>query len=77
MAGLGERGYRITSPLGPGERSGILCFHSREGGEEAKALVPRLRRAGFITVERAGSVRVSPHFYNDEEEIDRFLKTLP
>jgi cysteine desulfurase/selenocysteine lyase len=76
VAGLEERRCRITSPLGPGERSGILCFRSREGGEEAKELVPRLRRAGFITVERAGSVRVSPHFYNDEEDIDRFLEVL-
>jgi selenocysteine lyase/cysteine desulfurase len=76
-AGLAQRGDRMTSSLAPAERSGILCFRSREGGEDAKALVARLRRAGFITVERAGSVRVSPHFYNDEDEIDRFLKALP
>ncbi|MFQ5459085.1 MAG: aminotransferase class V-fold PLP-dependent enzyme, partial [Myxococcota bacterium] len=62
---------------GPGERSGILTFGPAPGKEDAAALVGRLRSAGFITVERAGAVRVSPHFYNNEEEMDRFLGTLP
>ena len=77
IAGLGERGHPVSSSLDPGDRSGILTFRPRPGGEDAHALVRRLRQQGFITVERAGSVRVSPHFYNNEEEIDRFLKTLP
>jgi len=77
IAGLNLRGFPVTSPLGPGERSGILTFGPAPGKEDAKALVARLRRARFITAERAGAVRVSPHFYNSEEEIDRFLETLP
>lgn len=77
IAGLDGRGFPVTSPLGAGERSGILTFGPAPGKEDAKALVARLRRAGFITAERAGTVRVSPHFYNSEEEIDRFLEILP
>lgn len=77
IEGLGARGYPLSSSLEPKERSGIVTFRPRPGGEDAHALVRRLRREGFITVERAGSIRLSPHFYNNEEEIDRFLKTLP
>jgi len=77
VEGLAVRGYPVSSSLEPAERSGILTFRPRAQGEDAKPLVRRLREAGFITVERAGSVRVSPHFYNNEEEIDRFLNTLP
>lgn len=72
-----ERGYVITSSMREGERSGIVTFRAPEGGEDSHALVKRLRHSGFITVERAGSVRVSPHFYNDEEEVDRFVEALP
>ncbi len=75
IAGLNKKGYPITSPIGPGERSGILTFRPRDGAD-AHGLVRGLRAAGFITVERAGAIRVSPHFYNSEEEIDRFLKEL-
>jgi selenocysteine lyase/cysteine desulfurase len=77
VARLSERGYVITSPLEPPERSGIVTFRAPEGGEDSHALVRRLHQAGFITVERAGSVRVSPHFYNDEDEMERFVKALP
>jgi cysteine desulfurase/selenocysteine lyase len=77
VARLSERGYPITSPMEPPERSGIVTFRAPEGGEDAHSLVRRLREAGFITVERAGSVRVSPHFYNEEDEIERFVKALP
>jgi len=36
----------------------------------------RLRQAGIFTVVRRGGVRASPHFYNDEAEIDALLEAL-
>jgi cysteine desulfurase/selenocysteine lyase len=72
--GLAERDYEIVSPLGKTERSGIVCFrHSRlDTGEIFRAL----SEAGVVVSEREGSIRVSPHFYNTEEEIARFLEIL-
>lgn len=68
-AGLEERGCGITSPRGPAERSGIICFtHPRRGTEE---LLGRLEAHGAVVSAREGSIRVSPHFYNTEEEIER------
>jgi selenocysteine lyase/cysteine desulfurase len=67
--GLEGVGCLITSPRGPGERSGIVTFQhpGMEAGELARGLMER----GVQCVERAGSVRFSPHFYNDEGEVEK------
>ncbi len=72
-AGLMERGFRIKSPLGDGEKSGILCFDSEK--EEAQPVFARLRDAGIVCSLREGAVRLSPHMYNTEEECEHVLET--
>jgi selenocysteine lyase/cysteine desulfurase len=72
---LRERGYRLLSPSGPGEGSGILSVtHPREPSESLRA---RLRGAGVIASVREGALRFSPHYYNTEDEIDAALSCLP
>ncbi|MCD6508752.1 aminotransferase class V-fold PLP-dependent enzyme [Candidatus Poribacteria bacterium] len=73
--GLREKGYRLISPMGKGERSGILTFCSDRfsSGE----LVKMLFENGVVTAHRSGYVRVSPHFYNSEDEIRKLLDLLP
>lgn len=73
-AGLGERGFAVTSPLGDGERSGILCFEHREIA--AQRLFERLQAAGVLCSLREGAVRLSPHMYNTEDECERTLAIL-
>ena len=65
---LREIGAVVQSPLEPESRSGIVNF--KVGDPEA--LVKRLQAKGFIVSARAGGIRVSPHYYNLEEEVDRF-----
>jgi selenocysteine lyase/cysteine desulfurase len=61
----------IATPLEPERRSGIVCFcHPTR---EANEVVERLTRAGIAAASRVGVVRLSPHFYNDEREIERRL----
>ena len=73
--GLAKLGCTIVSPRGALERSGILAF-TREGLDPA-ALVKRLETEERIYVTaRRGWVRVSPHFYNQPEQIERFLSAL-
>jgi selenocysteine lyase/cysteine desulfurase len=36
-----------------------------------------LRENRIMVADRAQSVRVSPHFYNSEEEIERMMEVLP
>jgi selenocysteine lyase/cysteine desulfurase len=73
--GLLEKGYRIVSPMGEGERSGILSFWS--GRFPSGKLREMLFENGVVTAHRSGYVRVSPHFYNSEEEIQKLLDLLP
>ncbi len=74
--GLQERGYPVISPQGEGERSGIVCFKARPDGIPVEQICQRLKEAKIIVVQRGNAVRVSPHFYNTEEEIDRLLVAL-
>jgi selenocysteine lyase/cysteine desulfurase len=71
-AGLMEKGFSIKSPLGDGEKSGILCFNREK--EDAQSIFERLRDAGVICSLREEAVRLSPHMYNSEEECEQVLE---
>lgn len=72
--GLAERGFQVLSSRRPGETSGIvMATHPRRTADE---LVEHLEQRGIIVAARAGRMRVAPHFYNTEEEIDRLLDEL-
>ena len=67
IADLQDRGYQVRSNLDPAHRSGIVIVEAPE--PEAARL--KLLEAGIITSVRGGGLRVSPHFYNLEEEVRR------
>ena len=46
-------------------------------GYSAEDLYHLLNREGIITTPRLGRLRISPHFYNTREEIDRLIEILP
>jgi selenocysteine lyase/cysteine desulfurase len=74
--GLTARGYTVLSPREkPGERSSIVTF--RHPAHDSAKLQARLTEAGVVVSLREGAIRVSPHFYNSEDEIDRLLEALP
>ncbi len=76
--GLARLGFDITSPEGPNERSAILTFRHRVADPAAAdAMVKRLAEDAKIVISaRNGLLRVSPHFYNTEHDIDRLLDQL-
>jgi selenocysteine lyase/cysteine desulfurase len=69
LAGLG-----VFSSRRPGDGSGIVSL--TKAGVPPKDLVRRCRDAGVVINVRAGRPRVSPHAYNTEAEIDRFLDVV-
>ncbi len=76
--GLPRKGYRVFSPRRDrAERSGIVAFTPDEGKPPAAAIVESLERRNIYIVTREGRLRVSPHFYNTPEQIDRLLAALP
>lgn len=72
--GLRERGCVITSPRGAGEASGILCF--RRPGFDTEKLFRKLSAARVVASLREGSIRLAPHLYNNEKEVERVLGLL-
>ena len=72
--GLAAAGYRLASPRGPGEMSGIVSLaHPRRNAEEVAAAAAR---QGVVVSARAGRVRLSPHVYNSAEDIERAVAVL-
>ena len=69
--GLRDLGHQIFGPLEPCEASGIVSFVPRQGTPRDAAV--RLRAHRVQVSERCGKVRLSPHFYNTQEEIDLVL----
>ncbi len=70
-----SKNYKILSPLGENERSGILVFSSRNRGDNA-ALAKKLQKNGVLVIERGGGIRVSPHFFNTIDDIDKLIDTI-
>ena len=76
IAGLQARGCAIDTPIAHRrERSGIVSF--RHPAVDSAELCERLHAAGVIVSLRGDLIRVSPHFYNTEDELDRLLTALP
>jgi cysteine desulfurase/selenocysteine lyase len=74
VAGLEARGAEILSERGPGVSSGIVTF--RPADADPVALGKQLRAANIVTTYRPSGIRVSPHGYNTEDEIDALLAAL-
>ncbi len=72
---LRDTGYRVLSPRGESEWSGIVTFNSTV--HESEDLHRTLRSRQIIGARRGGGIRISPHFYNTEEEVLRVVEALP
>jgi selenocysteine lyase/cysteine desulfurase len=77
---LKKRNLQILSSDVDIHRSGICTFHLDNGISHEKALVDSAYKAGvFISlryVSGIGGIRISPHYYNRKEEIDRLLEFI-
>jgi selenocysteine lyase/cysteine desulfurase len=62
----------FLSPLEDKYRSGILNFVPRDPVRLQQLAAERK----IITCVRAGGVRVSPNFYNTEEDLDRLIEVV-
>ncbi len=79
IAELPRLGYGVATPVDPVERAGIVLVRG-----PWDLGVPRARQAveghflerGIKVHVRAGGIRVSPHFFNTQDDLSRFLDAL-
>jgi selenocysteine lyase/cysteine desulfurase len=64
-----------ASPLDAQRRGPYGCFAGRSP-EKTAELYERLRRENVIVALREGNIRVSPHLYNTERDIDRLVAVV-
>jgi selenocysteine lyase/cysteine desulfurase len=72
IAGVDELGGSVATPRDPERRGALVCIRSTD----APALVAALAADGCVTSERDGCLRVSPHAYNTDDDIDAVLASL-
>jgi selenocysteine lyase/cysteine desulfurase len=72
--GLKSAGYELASDAFPGHRTGIVAA-SRPGLDPASA-VKALKERNIITAERMGRIRLAPHVYNSEKQIDTVVAEM-
>jgi selenocysteine lyase/cysteine desulfurase len=70
----GLRGASVNL-LAPGFRAPHILSLGFSNGMPA-GLIESLAADGVYVAPRLGRVRISPHVYNDEEDVDRFVTTL-
>jgi selenocysteine lyase/cysteine desulfurase len=64
-----------ASPADPAQRGPYACFSGRTP-EKTAALFDALRKAGVIVSLREGAIRVAPHLFNTERDIDRLISAV-
>jgi kynureninase len=73
IEGALERGWRVHTPMDPAERAGTVsvdCPHAREVTREL------LVRDVLVDFRPQAGIRLSPHFYNRDDEIDAALEHI-
>ncbi len=71
---LEEAGATVVSCREPPHASGIVAFQTP--GRDLKLERQRLLASGVVISFRGGNLRISPHAYNDEEDIERLIAAL-
>lgn len=73
MGAAQAAGYRVNTPTGDSERGGSVILDVPDGMAVADELI---RRDVIVDFRPGAGIRMAPHFYNTEAEIDHAMATL-
>jgi kynureninase len=73
LEGANARGWRVNTPENPAERAGTVSIECPHAAEVCREL---LAREILVDYRPKAGVRLSPHFYNREEECDFALEQM-
>jgi len=65
-------GYSLAVPEDPQRHGALITLRTHD----EYALVGMLENQGIVTSSRFGNLRISPHFYNNQEDIDALFRAL-
>lgn len=68
-----DRGWPVNAPLDPERRGGTVAIDVPEGKAVANELV---RRRVMVDHRPEAGIRVAPHFYSSDEEVERVLEEM-
>jgi cysteine desulfurase/selenocysteine lyase len=69
------KGCVPASPLDSAARGPYGCFTARTP-EETSELYQKLKKEHVVVAKREGKIRVSPHLFNSEQDIDRLINVV-
>lgn len=67
-----KAGYTLAVPDDPERHGALITLRTHD----ENALVEALENKGIVTSSRSGNLRISPHFYNNEDDIDSLFRAL-
>jgi kynureninase len=68
-----EYGFKINSPINPERRGGTVVVQMENSQQISKEL---LKRNFLIDWRPNAGIRISPHFYNTEHEVDAIMEEM-
>ncbi len=71
-AGAMRRGFNLVTPADPDRHGAMVALRSHK----VDLLVKWLEKDGVIVSSRDDNLRISPHFYNNQADVDRLIDCL-
>ena len=72
MTRMADAGAVIVTPADRARRAGIVTVRANH----AERVSDRLASAGIVCGLREGAIRLSPHFYNSDDDVHRAAEIL-
>lgn len=68
-----ERGFPTTAPVNPCQRAGTVAINVPNGYQVCQELI---KRKFYVDYRPQAGVRVSPHFYNSDQEVESVVAEI-